>query len=91
MRAGNLLAVLYQLGLFWCVELCSVKVSDIPVQSDFMYDNFTDSEWKTLKYNKFIEIKGIPKLFSNSDQRTIFGWKDSQPIVTNSKSLHRRF
>lgn len=86
MRTGNIISVLlYHLGLLCCVRLCTVKVNDIPVQSDFIYDNFTESAWNTVKYNRFIKIKGIPKLYSNSDQTTLFGWKDAQPIVTNSK------
>lgn len=85
MKSGDFLAVvLYQLGIFSFVSLCQIKVADIKVKGDFVFENFTTSAWKTVKYNSFTPIEGIT-IYSTSDQKSQFGLKGDQPFVYNGQ------
>ncbi|XP_061198315.1 uncharacterized protein LOC133206384 [Saccostrea echinata] len=80
-----LLGFICLFGMLSVVRLCSVKLSTIPVQENFQFDNFTESAWNTVKYNKFPPMGGrniIP-----TDQRSLFGWNGTEPIVTNTVRL----
>lgn len=85
MKSGDFLAVvLYQLGILSFVSLCQIKVADIKVKGDFVFENFTTSAWKTVKYNSFTPIEGIT-IYSTSDQKSQFGLKGDQPFVYNGQ------
>lgn len=62
--------------------MCQIKVADIQVKQNFVFENFTNSAWKTIKYNNFTPIEGIT-IYSTSDQESQFGLKGDQPVVYN--------
>lgn len=85
MKSGDFLAVvLYHLGILSFVSLCQIKVADIQVKQNFVFENFTTSAWKTIKYNNFTPIEGIT-IYSTSDQESQFGLKGDQPVVYNGE------
>lgn len=87
MRTCDILKVLmYPLGIISVISTCSIKVADIKIMENFLFSNFTNHVWKTVKYNKFPPIKGF-QVLSNTDQQTVFGWRGVKPIVANSKFI----
>lgn len=85
MKSGDFLAVvLYHLGILSFVSMCQIKVADIQVKQNFVFENFTNSAWKTIKYNNFTPIEGIT-IYSTSDQESQFGLKGDQPVVYNGE------
>ncbi|XP_022345759.2 retinol-binding protein 4-A-like [Crassostrea virginica] len=87
MRTCDILKVLmYPLGIISVISSCSIKVADIKIMENFLFSNFTNHVWKTVKYNKFPPIKGF-QVLSNTDQQTVFGWRGVKPIVANTARI----